>query len=334
MAPFQPPAIDYSLLKNRSCIVTGAASGLGEVTTIKFAENGAYVTIADMQVELGQALAKRLADEGKKVTFVQCDTTDYQSSVAAFKHAVNFSPTKTLDIAVLFAGTDGERKGLVDQVLQDAGPPSLDSDPALPKHRAIDVNLLGVYLSTYLALHYFRLPPANGKTQSYQKSLILVSSMMGYVDCPYNTGYGVSKYGVRGLFRSIRSQAHRLNVRVNNLAPGYILTPLTKKVHQIESPEEVSKATGYKLPWAPIEYVVDATCHCAVNESVDGELILFSVCSRLVLNAAGRTFAIMPSGFIDQDEDFESGYGGAKYAELMKQDGLTTITSLFPPAKK
>ena len=83
----------------------------------------------------------------------------------------------------------------------------------------------------------------------------------------------MSKYGVRGLFRSIRPQAHRFNVRVNNILPAYILTPLTKKIHKIDDPKEPSKATGFVLPWAPIEYVVDAAGLCATDEGVDGTFI-------------------------------------------------------------
>ena len=51
---------------------------------------------------------------------------------------------------------------------------------------------------------------------------------------------------------------------------GYVLTPLTKKVHQIESIDQPSKATGFVLPWTPIEYVVDACGMCAVDEGTDG----------------------------------------------------------------
>ena len=85
MAGFHPPDIDYTLLHGRSATVTGGASGLGEATVIKFAEYGAYVTIADMQDDLGHILAKRLTDQGKKVRCVYCDTTEYQSSVAGFQ---------------------------------------------------------------------------------------------------------------------------------------------------------------------------------------------------------------------------------------------------------
>lgn len=162
--------------------------------------------------------------------------------------------------------------GLVDLVL-DQPAPSLDNDPtpARPAHRALDINLIGVYTSTYLALHYFRLPPASG-AQSFKKSLILISSLTGYMDLPYNTGYATSKYAVRGMFRSIRKAVDKVNARVNNIAPGYVLTPLTKKVHQIDDPKQPSKATGHVLPWTPIEFVVDACGLCAVDEGTDGKI--------------------------------------------------------------
>lgn len=310
--------VDYSKLKDKSVIITGGASGLGEATTIEFARHGAYVTIADMAVDAGQALAQRLTDMGQHVSFAECNTTNWSSSVQAFKHAIKFSPTKVLDVAILFAGTDGARKGLVDEVLQ--GPePGLDDEPVAPVHGAIDVNLLGEYMSTSLALHYFRLLGTgsnNDQGARQKKSLILVSSMTGYIDLPYNTDYSVSKFAIRGLFRSIRYQAHRVNARVNNLLPGYILTPLTKKVHQIENPNEPSKATGYKLPWAPIDFVVEACAKCAVDDGVDG-----------------RSLGIFPSGVVDIEEDVETGYGGNKILEVMEQDGFTKIPSLFPGKK-
>lgn len=102
--------IDWSLLKDRSVIITGGASGLGEQTTRRFHKHGAFVTIADVQDDLGKKLTEELGD---RTTFVHCDTTDWEESAAAFKHAANFAPSKTIDVVVLFAGVDGERRGEV-----------------------------------------------------------------------------------------------------------------------------------------------------------------------------------------------------------------------------
>lgn len=310
--------IDYSKLRDKSVIITGGASGLGEATVIGFAQHGAYVTIADMAVDAGQKLAQKLSAEGQHVSFVECNTTDWSSSTKAFKHAINFAPTKTLDIAILFAGTDGGRASLVDEVLRNSEP-TLDDEPIRPVTKAVDVNLLGEYMSASLALHYFRLKgtsTSNIKGPQPKKSLVLISSMTGYIDLPYNTDYSVSKYGIRGLFRSIRSQTHKVNARVNNLLPGYVLTPLTKKVHQIDDPSQPSKATGYVLPWAPIEYIVEACARCAVDDEMDG-----------------RALAIMPSGVIDIDEEVDTGYGGHKLLKVLEQDGFFDIPSLFPKKK-
>ena len=161
-------SIEWDKLKDRSVLITGGASGLGEATAKKFYEYGAYITIADLQEDLGNNLVKDLGDRS---TFVKCNTTDWDSLAAAFKHAANFAPSKTIDVVILYAGVDGERRGLVDLVL-DQPEPSLDNDPtpAKPTHRALDINLDAVYVSTYLALHYFRLPAQNGN-QNFKKSL-------------------------------------------------------------------------------------------------------------------------------------------------------------------
>lgn len=149
------PPIDYILLKDRSIIVTSGASGLGAACVETFAAHGAYVTIADLDETNGQQLASRLSSQGQHVGFVKCDTTDWASSVQAFKQAASFGPSKTLDVAALFAGISGSGSGLVDLV-QKGGSPSLDGDPGPPpSKKIIDVNCTGVFYSSWLALHYF-----------------------------------------------------------------------------------------------------------------------------------------------------------------------------------
>lgn len=134
--------IDWDQLQDRSVIITGGASGLGAATAMKFIQHGAYVTIADMSETEGLQFSEQLGD---RASFVKCNTADWNSSAAAFKHAANFAPSKTLDVVVLFAGVGGENKSLVDIVLEEEPIPSLDSPiPAEPGHRAIDINLTGV----------------------------------------------------------------------------------------------------------------------------------------------------------------------------------------------
>lgn len=294
-------------LKNKSIIVTGGASGLGLATATKFAESGAYVTIADIQEEAGSKIASGLADKGYKVTFVRVDVSDWNSSLAAFKHAVNFSPRKTLDVAALFAGLAKGTEMAQEVALADPEP-SIDRDPVAPNLDVLNVNLLGSYICSQLALHYFRLKPSvDGPEVVGKKSLILVSSLAGYLDYGQSQ-YATSKFGVRGLFRTIAFANKKAdsNFRVNVLAPGFVETPL---VTGLPGAELLLGMIGERKLWVPIEHVVDAASLCATNEEVNG-----------------RSFGIWPYGFFDAMEDVLNGYGGSDFLGHLEKSGYLEVT--------
>ncbi|KAJ9663822.1 hypothetical protein H2198_000582 [Neophaeococcomyces mojaviensis] len=301
--------INYANLKNKSVIITGGASGLGLATTTRFAEHGAYVTIADIQDEAGKKHADELTSKGYNVTFVHCDTTSWTSSVAAFKHAANFSPRKTLDAAALFAGIGGDSTSLVSSIA-NSEPPSLEHDPAEPSSRILDINLDGVVKSTYLALHYFRLPAAEGTDapKSTKKNLILCASLAGYVDYP-STMYCVSKFGVRGLFRSLRGVAVKdpsSNLTVNVVCPGYTQTPMVLGSSKDDGTRSKAiQAITEKGLWSKLEHVVDFASLCATNDEVNG-----------------RSFGTFPNGWFDLMEDQNEGYGGPKLLQLINDNGF------------
>lgn len=295
--------INYSNLAHKSVIITGGASGLGLATATRFAEHGAYVTLADVQDELGQNHAADLTSKGYKVTFVHCDTTSWSSSVAAFKHAVNFSPRKTLDAAALFAGIGGTASNFITTANAN-DPPSLDHDPTEPSTLVVDINLDGVIKSTHLALHYFRLPAASSEhsPSTSKKNLILCASLAGYIDYP-SSEYCISKFGVRGLFRSLRSATTKnpdSNVTVNVVCPGYTPTPMTQQ--GVRTGHAFFKFIEDKGLWAPVEYVVQYASLCATDDKVDG-----------------RSFATLPGGVYDLKEDLEEGYAGGRLYELLKE---------------
>lgn len=270
-------SVDLSALKGKSVLVTGGAGGLGLATVRSFAAAGAYVTIADIQPakEVGEKIAQELTDQGHRVTYTYCDVTSWESQVKAFKAAIVFAPNKVLDVVAMFAGIGTDAGNVVDHV--QAHEASLEEDPAQPSIRPIDINLTGVYYSTYLALHYFRLKPQNqGQTahpsnnlESLQtKSLIVVSSLAGYIDYPGHTLYNAGKFGVRGMFRSMRSKTEEMGVRCNLLAPWYIKSPMTADI--IKYLEANGMKDGQGVTFARIEDVVEITMRCAVEESIDG----------------------------------------------------------------
>lgn len=289
-----PIQIDFDLgsLKVKSALVTGGASGIGLATVRSWAAAGVYVTIADIQpIEQGQKLAEELSStSGGHVNYAWCDVTDWDSQIAAFKSAVGFSPSQTLDIVATFAGTAFAPYNEVDHVLA-AGEPSLEVNPKRPDIRNIEINLTGVYYSSWLALYYFRLKPKpetktiasedadalNGTTESTDstvtpeaptKSLILVASIAAYMDSPKASTYPASKFGVRGLFRSTRARTLDIGVRCNLLAPWFIDTPLVAPVKNALASRGIDMAKA--LSFASIESCVEAASYCAADPKIHG----------------------------------------------------------------
>ena len=271
--------VDLSALKGKSVLITGGASGLGLATARNFAAAGAYVTIADIQPEkeVGEKITQELTSQGYHVTYTHCDVTSWESQIKAFKAALAFAPSNTLDVVAMFAGIGSEAGNVVDHV--QAHEASLYNDPAQPSIKPLDVNLTGVFYSTYLALNYFRLKPRNEQqaanadvdsTSLPSKSLIFVSSLAGYIDYPGHSLYNAGKFGVRGLFRSVRSKAKEMGVRCNLLAPWYIKTAMTAPILEFLKARGLENSGG--LTWGRIEDVVEIAGRCAVDESVDGML--------------------------------------------------------------
>lgn len=267
--------VDMSKLKGKTAIITGGASGLGLATAEKWAANGAYVTIADVNDTVGKNVVGKITSSGGKAQYVHCDVSNWESSNEAFKSAVNFGPNKTLDIAALYAGVLGTANNMVDLLLEN-GSPSLDLTPPVPTHKAIDVNLTGEWYSTYLCFHYMQLKSqtngaADGAIAGSKKSIVMISSLAGYVDYPNNSAYAAAKFGVRGLWRSIRSRAPELGVRTNLIAPWFVDTPMVADLKA--GLEKAGVKWGHGFTWAPADNVVEAATKCAVEDDVDGEYL-------------------------------------------------------------
>ncbi|OJD27474.1 hypothetical protein ACJ73_01132 [Blastomyces percursus] len=211
-------------LKGKSVIVTGGASGLGKAFVKHLAEACAYVTFGDVNEEAGLKLAAELAGTQtrdnenhnchRKAQFVRCDVRSWEEQLCLFEAAVTHSPNKSCDIVIANAGIPGP-DGLF-----------ADEDPSLPPTKPdttiFDINLTGTMFTTKLAIHYFRRQPL-GSTRD--RCLILIGSIAGYLDLPGSATYSMSKFGVRALMRSLRRNAWVDMIRVNLVAPGYIITP-------------------------------------------------------------------------------------------------------------
>ena len=129
----------------------------------------------------------------------------------------------------------------------------IDADPPRPDMNGLEVNLIGVYYSAVLALHYFhRMNMEQTTTPTISRQIIFISSMAGYSDVPMATAYNSSKFGVRGMFKSIRRSIdpHGGHIRVNLLAPWWIRTPMAENIIKrmgVKVPGEVQDVTAAAL---------------------------------------------------------------------------------------
>ncbi|KAI9731794.1 MAG: hypothetical protein M1834_004583 [Cirrosporium novae-zelandiae] len=277
--------LDASSVKDKTVLITGGASGLGEASARAFAKAGAYVTVADLNEELGSKLEKELVGLGQKVKFVKTDVLDWDSQTNAFKAAIAFSPANSLNIVIPCAGTTGGRISL-------APPENPEADPPKPTAMGLRTLLFGEYYTTCLAMHYFSLP-----TAATDRSLLLVSSMAGYSGIPLAIEYTTAKHGVRGLFYSLRAPCKQAGIRVNLLAPTFIDTPMI--AHMMEG----LKKAGVKF--ATTEDCVDAVLRVSSDSTI-----------------SGRAVCVGGDGNFDLRDDHDGKFGGEELEDYLKRGML------------
>lgn len=221
-------------LRGKTAIVTGGAKGIGLQTVKKFLEEGANVVLLDLNREDIVEAFESLETSSKLKTFIG-DVTNKD------------------DIQQLVSFTK-EHFGRIDILVNNAG---ITADAQLLKmeeeawDQVIDVNLKGVFLVTQ----------AVAKEMKEQASGVILnaSSIVGRFGNFGQTNYAASKFGVIGLTKTWARELGRFNIRVNAVAPGFILTDMTKKMpekvlnsmkeksvlKQLGEPEDIANAYAF-----------------------------------------------------------------------------------------
>jgi NAD(P)-dependent dehydrogenase (short-subunit alcohol dehydrogenase family) len=193
-------------LEGKGVIVTGAAHGIGRAIADRYADEGAYVVLADVDADAGDRARAAIVERGGFAHFVQADVGDAFAAGALVDAALEWAGR--LDVLVNNAGIIKSAEFLE---LTEA-----DFDEVLR------VNLKGAFLVGQAAA---RCMVARGSG-----AIINMSSINGRVAIANQAPYNVSKGGLDQLTRVMALALAAKGVRVNAIAPGSILTEMLQTV--------------------------------------------------------------------------------------------------------
>lgn len=189
-------------LEGKVALITGAGSGIGRASAVRFAAEGARVVVVDWKPEGGRETVDLIQAQGQAAIFVEADVSQEADSQRMVACAVE--SFGRLDI--LFNNAAVQVFGTI--------PETSTSD----WHKVIDVNLKGVYLGCKYAVPQM-IAQGGG-------CIVNMSSALGLVGDPTMPAYGATKGGILAMTKSM-AQAHgRQNIRVNCICPGDVETPL------------------------------------------------------------------------------------------------------------
>lgn len=192
------------LLEGRSAAVTGAAQGIGREVAGVLAEEGARVVLGDVNEEGVEATAKELCEQGGIAVGQRCDVTSETDVRALVNRAT--AEFSSLDVMVNNAG-----------ITRDATIRNMSIDDL---RAVLDVHLVGAWLGTKHASIIMR--------EQQRGSIVNMSSISGKVGMIGQTNYSAAKAGLVGLTKAAAKELAHLNVRVNAVQPGLILTAMTE----------------------------------------------------------------------------------------------------------
>jgi NAD(P)-dependent dehydrogenase (short-subunit alcohol dehydrogenase family) len=198
-----------------SALVTGGASGLGLASARELIRRGAFVTILDLPVSDGAAMAKELGDRAR---FAPADITSEEEVRSAIAAAEQAGPLRAL---VHCAGRGGDRTRIIDKQHQ---PGALDTF-----EQVIKVNLAGTYNVLRLAAAAMS---HNEPLDGERGACVLTASVAAFDGQIGQTSYTASKAAIHGITLVAARDLASWGIRVNTIAPGTFDTPMLARLRQ------------------------------------------------------------------------------------------------------
>ncbi|NOY69269.1 MAG: SDR family oxidoreductase [Deltaproteobacteria bacterium] len=191
-----------NIFKQKVCIVTGGAGGIGKALCEQLAGQGAIVVATDINEDALNRTVKGICDAGGRCSAAVFNVADYD----AFKKCIE--------------DTAG-REGRLDYMFNNAGVAfGVDIRDSEIEHwkKVLDINLNGVL---HGALTAYKIMAEQGFGH-----IVNLSSVEGLIPFPFTSSYVVSKFAVMGLSQSMWVEGRDLGIKVSAVCPGFIKTDI------------------------------------------------------------------------------------------------------------
>ena len=228
-------------LKDKRILITGSASGIGRAAARLFAREGAMLTLCDRDHDNNQLLADEITTTGSQAQAIETDVGESDD----MQNAVNAAVATYGGLDVLYNNAGGATK-------QDGAVTEIELDEFW---RTIRVDLFGTVLGCRFAIPH--LANAGGG------SIINTTSIRAMIGTEGADAYTTAKGGVATLTRALAVQWAKLNIRVNAIAPGVILTDRVRAMLPLDDPVRVKTPLGPSEP----EDVAPLALYLASDES-------------------------------------------------------------------
>ncbi|MCU4414095.1 glucose 1-dehydrogenase [Acinetobacter sp. WU_MDCI_Axc73] len=205
-----------SRLKNKVCIITGAASGMGESEALAFAQQGAKLIIADLNLEQANRVAAQIVAAGGEAFACQVNVTERDQ----LQHLVDFTIEKFGRIDVLL-----NNAGIFDKYTN-----SLDTSDEL-WDAMFDINVKAVFRLSNLVL--------TKMIEQGSGAIINIASVAGLVAQMGGASYTASKHAVIGYTKHLAAVYAKHGIKINAICPGTIRTPMTAKMLETRPTDKI-----------------------------------------------------------------------------------------------
>ncbi|CPS41705.1 SDR family NAD(P)-dependent oxidoreductase [Mycobacteroides abscessus] len=244
----------------RLVVVTGAGSGIGRATAIRFAKRGAHVVVTDLDLDTADETVDLILAMGRNASAVQLDVTD---------------PAHWADVARYVSIEYGVPDVLVNNAGIALGGPFLKLTPA-DWDRLLSVNLMGV-------VHGCRVF-GEQMVERGSGHIVNIASAAAFTPTAVMAPYSVSKAGVKMLTECLRLELGPKGVGVSAICPGFINTNIGVHGTMVGVDPEIADASQRriqrirefteKLPWTPMSPELVAR---AVTRAIRLDLVVVPV---------------------------------------------------------